>query len=420
MLMNPYLAAILILLALDYLLEMLSDKLNLGHMTEQVPEELRDCYDADRHARSQRYLLTNTRFDMLRNSIATPLTVLFILLGGFALVDRFVRAAGLGMIGTGLLFAGTLTLLAQCLDLPFSLYSTFGIEERFGFNRTTPATFVLDRLKGLGLLIVIGGPLFAVVLWFFDSAGPHAWLYAWALLTAVQLVMTVVAPVLLLPLFNKFEPLEEGELRHGIAEYAREQGFLLRGIFKIDGSRRSSKSNAYFTGLGRWKRIALFDTLIEKHSVPELLAVLAHEIGHYKLGHIWKYMLISVATNGLLFFLLSLFIERPGLYEAFGLHYEPIQGSYPIYAGFVFFGFLFAPVQRLLAIGGNCLSRHYEFAADAFAARTTGTPEAFIKALKRLSVDNLSNPTPHPFAVFLHYSHPPVLERIRALGQPET
>jgi STE24 endopeptidase len=277
-----------------------------------------------------------------------------------------------------------------------------------------------DLVKGLLLTTLIGGPVFAGLVWFFSRAGDLAWLYSWAGITAVQFLLIYIAPVFIMPLFNKFVPLDDGELKASISSYAEKEGFSLRGIFTMDGSKRSTKSNAYFTGFGRWRRIVLFDTLIEKHSVAELVSVLAHEVGHYKLKHIQKMLAVAVLSTGLMFFILSLFITRPGLYAAFGLEMAAIDGRTPVYAGLILFGFLYAPISLLLGLVQNRLSRKHEYEADAFAATTYGRPDAMIEALKKLSVDNLSNLTPHPLKVFLEYSHPPVLERIRAIRNAES
>ena len=413
--MNTYLIFVIALLIFSYLLDLIVDTLNICHIQTQIPEEFQGWFDDEKYAKSQRYLKETTRFDLISASVMLPLTVGFILLGGFKVFDQIARSANAGMIVTGLIFAGLLIVVSQIVSIPFSIYSTFVIEERYGFNKTTAKTFLLDLIKGLLLSIIIGAPVFAGILWFFAHAGSWAWFYSWVAVAVFQIFLLYITPVVILPLFNKFIPLEEGELRTEIEQYADRQQFKLKGIFKIDGSRRSSKSNAYFTGLGRWKRIALFDTLIEKQSVKELIAVLAHEVGHYKHGHIRKQIIISFVSSALMFFILSIFITRPGLYQAFGLEMTPINGVPPIYAGMLFFGFLYTPISILLGLFSSYLSRKYEYQADAFAVATTNQDADMISALKKLSVDNLSNLTPHPLKVFLEYSHPPVLERIQAI-----
>lgn len=414
--MNAYLIAVIGILILFWLKDVVVEWLNLKHLRADIPEAMRGVFDEERYRKSQRYLQTSTRFDLLQETLLLPLIIGFILLGGFRWFDDVARATGWGMIPVGLVFGGALILLYQLAQLPFQVYETFVIEQRFGFNKTTPGTFVIDLLKGLLLMALIGGPVFAAVLWFFAALGSNAWWVSWIALTAIQLFLAFIAPVTILPLFNKFTPLEEGSLRARIETYAKAQGFRLSGLFKIDGSRRSTKSNAYFTGFGRAKRIALFDTLIDKHTEDELLGVVAHEVGHWKLGHVRRMIVVSALSTGLLLYLLSLFIGRPGLYEAFGVAYAPVKGQPPVYAGLVFFGFLYTPISFVLSIAGHAMSRRHEFEADRFAAETTGAGEAMREALKKLSADNLSNLTPHPVKVALEYSHPPVLARLRALA----
>ena len=406
--MNGYLIFILALLLLSWLLSLVVERLNLGHLSTTIPDEFQGIYDEEKYAKSQRYLRDHTRLGEWQANLMLPLTIGFILLGGFSWVNAVAQAAAETMILQGLIFCGILTLGSQLIGLPFSLYSTFVIEARYGFNKTTGRTFVLDILKGWLLTVLIGAPILALILWIFSSV-PLAWLWAWGALAVIQLFILFIAPVVILPLFNTFTPLEPGELRTDIEAFAKNAAYTVSGIFKIDGSRRSTKSNAYFTGFGRTKRIALFDTLIEKHTRPELVAVLAHEVGHCKRGHIRKGIVISLASSLLMFFILAQFISRPALYAAFG-----IEGT-PLYAGLLFFGFLYAPISLLLGIASNMLSRRHEFEADAFAADATGGPDAMIQALKTLSVDSLGNLTPHPLKVFLEYSHPPVLARIKAL-----
>jgi STE24 endopeptidase len=413
--MNIYLLVILLLIVGDYLLNFIVDLANLRHVETRIPSEFEGWYDSEKYTKSQLYLRETTRFDLIRSSITTPIIIAFILLGGFRWIDDFARSAGGGVILTGLIFAAGLILLSQLLSLPFSIYSTFVIEERYGFNKTTPKTFIVDFFKELVLIAILGGLVFSGVIWFFTAAGTFAWLYSWIALTLVQFFLIYIAPVVILPIFNKFTPLDEGELKTSIHDYAQAQGFSLKGIFTMDGSKRSTKSNAYFTGFGRWRRIVLFDTLIEKHSIKELVSILAHEVGHYKLRHIHRMLITGVLSTGLMFYILSLFITRPGLYGAFGLEMAPVAGADPVYAGLIFFGFLYTPISMLIGLVQNILSRKHEYEADAYAVETAGDPNAMIEALKKLSVDNLSNLTPHPLKVFLEYSHPPVLQRIQAI-----
>jgi len=326
-------------------------------------------------------------------------------------VDQAARSVPGGMIVNGLMFAGLLLGLAWLVHLPFSVYATFVIEERYGFNRTTARTFILDQVKAILLTGVIGGVVLAIVLALFDQAGAVAWIYCWIAVSAFQLFMLFIAPVTILPLFNRFTPLAAGELKTAIESCAAAQGFKLQGIYTMDGSRRSAKANAFFTGFGKYRRIALFDTLIARHPVPELVAVLAHEMGHYKLGHIFRQTFWSLIASGFMFYLLSLLIQEPRLFQAFRMSQDSL------YAGLVLFGFLYIPVDTLISIISCWMSRRFEFEADAYAAAATGAGDTLVAALKRLSVQHLANLTPHPLKVWLDYSHPPVLRRIEALRQ---
>ncbi|MBT8340076.1 MAG: M48 family metallopeptidase, partial [Desulfatitalea sp.] len=332
--------------------------------------------------------------------------------GGFAWLDVWARGFGFGPVPTGMIYIGALALLKGIISQPFDIYSTFVIEARFGFNKTTWRTYVVDRMKALLLGVLLGGPLLAVILLFFEHAGVNAWWCCWLATVIFMLTVQYVAPTWIMPLFNRFDPLPEGELREAVIRYAREINFALDNIFVMDGSKRSTRANAYFTGFGRRRRIVLFDTLIEQHSTDALVAVLAHEMGHYKQNHIVKMLVIGIAQAGVMFYILSWFISFPGLFDAF---YVP---QVSVYAGLIFFGMLFSPINSLLGIAVNALSRRHEFSADRFAVATAPQGRALAEALKKLSVDNLSNLQPHPFYVFLNYSHPPVLERVEAIENP--
>lgn len=407
--MNIYAVIILVTIAIDFVLDITSNYLNLKSLSKEVPEEFKEVYDEETYARSQEYTKVRTKFGFLTGGFDLFLVLGFWFSGGFNWLDEIIRAWGFGELATGLFYIGLLIVAKMIINLPFSIYSTFVIEEKFGFNKTTPKIFVMDLIKGLGLSLLIGTPLLAGILWFFMYAGDLAWLYAWGAVTAFMLIMQYVAPTWIMPLFNKFTPLEEGELRTAIENYTEKVDFPLQGLFVIDGSKRSSKSNAFFTGFGKNKRVALYDTLIENHTNDELVAVLAHEIGHYKKKHIIKGMVTSILQSGVMFFLLSIFLNAEGLFEAFYME------EMSVYAGLIFFGMLYAPIDMILSVFMQILSRKHEFEADAFAAETTGKPKDMISTLKKLSKDNLSNLTPHWFYVWLNYSHPPVLTRIKAL-----
>ncbi len=412
--MKTYLIVILFILIGEYFFNLIVEILNLKNIESNLPDEFIGIYDSEKYEKSQKYLKETTRFELFTNTLMTFLTVLFILWGGFNIVDRFSRNFGFGEIITGLIFVAIIMLIMQAINIPLSAYSTFHIEEKYGFNKTSVKTFFLDILKSWILTIILGGIIFSVILWFFGKTGEFAWLYCWTAVTIFQIFVMFLAPVVIMPLFNKFTPIKDCELKTTLEEYAKKENFKLKGIFTMDGSKRSTKSNAFFTGFGKFRRIVLFDTLIEKHSTDELVSILAHEIGHYKKNHILVHLLISIITSGMMFYILSFFLNNPGLFKAFKMEHTSI------YASLFFFGFLYAPIEMVTSIFSNILSRKNEYQADEYSVKTYNKPSAMIMALKKLSVDNLSNLTPHPFKVFLSYSHPPVLERIKSIRKLES
>jgi len=407
--MNIYLVVILAIIIGNYILDLIIELLNVRSTEKELPGEFEGFYDLAKYKKSQEYLKDNTYFKLIQGTATTAVVLGLILSGGFNFIDSVARSFNFATISTGLIFIGILFFFFQIIGIPFSIYHTFVIEEKYGFNRTKPKTFILDILKSWLLLIIIGGLLLSLILWFFIKSDNLAWLFCWLGVTVFEFFIIFIVPIVIMPLFNKFTPLEEGELKGAIQAYAQSQNFKLKGLFRMDGSRRSSKSNAFFTGFGKYRRIVLFDTLIKNHGVDELVSVLAHEMGHYKKKHILQRMAISILTNGLMFFILSLFINNPGMFAAFRMD------NLSIYASLLFFSFLYTPINIILSLAGSILSRKHEYEADKYAAFTYKKPEAFILALKKLSVDNLSNLTPHPLKVFMSYSHPPVLERIKAL-----
>jgi len=387
-----------------------ADFLNLRTAGKELPEAFKGMYGVDQYRKSQEYLHVNTRFSWIVSIFSLAVTLLFWFGEGFPFLDKWTRSLDRGPVLAGMIYIGVLILLKVVISLPFSIYSTFVVEERFGFNKTKWTTFLADRVKGLFLAIMIGGPLLAGVLGFFIYAGPNAWLYCWITVTVFILTIQYIAPMWIMPLFNKFKPMDEGELKDAVMAYAKSIQFPLSNVFVMDGSKRSSKANAFFTGFGKNRRIVLFDTLVEQHSIEELVAILAHEMGHYKKKHIFKMMAIGVAQSGIMFFLLSLFISRQELFSAFYMEHVSVH------AGLIFFGMLYAPIDLFVGLFLQYFSRKNEYEADLFAVKTTKNPEAMSMSLKKLSVRNLSNLTPHPFYVFLNYSHPPVLERIQAIN----
>ena len=406
---NAFAVIILTALVLEFALKLVSDLLNLKSSKSKLPMVLLGIYKPEEYHKSQEYMRVTTRFGFVESCFTLLILLVFWFAGGFSWFDKLVTSWNLFPVVTGLFYIGILLFAYSLLRLPFDIYGTFVIEERFGFNRTTRRTFFMDLVKGLLLGILLGGLLLAGILALFQYVGIYAWLYCWVAVVIFSLAMQYVAPTWIMPLFNKYTPMQEGELKESILKYTGSVNFPIKNIFVMDGSKRSSKSNAFFTGFGRNKRIALFDTLIAQHTVPEMVAVLAHEVGHYKKKHILQGMIISVVHTGVLFFLLSIFLNSPGLYQAFGFTHQPI------YAGLLFFGLLYTPIELVLSILMQLLSRKNEYEADRFAAETIDEPHNMIDALKKLTATNLSNLTPHPFHVFLNYSHPPLLQRIQAI-----
>ncbi|MDA3926733.1 MAG: M48 family metallopeptidase [Kiritimatiellae bacterium] len=412
--MKPDLIYFLILafIILQFIFSEVIDYLNIKALDEHLPDEFKGVFDREKYKKSQDYLKVNTRFSGINSLVSISITVAFLALKGPGWLDGIVSSWADLWVWRSLSFVGVLYAFSTLTSIPFSAYGTFVIEERFGFNKTTVKTFIMDFLKSLGLTIVIGVPVYLALIWFFRTYSTNGWLLAWCALTLFSLVMMYVAPVWIMPLFNKFTPLDEGsELNVAIKAMCKKADFTLKGIYTMDGSKRSAKSNAFFTGFGKNKKIALFDTLIEKHTTEELVAVLAHEIGHYKKKHIFQSMALSFMTSALMLFLLGLFLKSRVVFTAFGIE------NPSVYTGLLLFGLVYAPISFVIGIFQSILSRKNEFEADRFAAEITGTPGVMIDALKKLSADNLSNLTPHPLKVFLEYSHPPVLQRIEALRE---
>jgi len=398
------------ILLFEYIVERILDYLNSTYWSNDLPAELSGIYDAEKYKKSQDYEKAKTRFSLLTSSVSLIAMLLVLIFGGFAWLDTFVRHHTLNPIVMALMFFGILGLVTDILSTPFSIYSTFVIEEKFGFNKTTPKTFILDKLKGWLLAAIIGGGLLALVVWIYLISGQWFWIIAWVVIGIFTIFMTMFYSNIIVPLFNKQTPLEEGNLRMAIEDFAKKVGFKLKNIFVMDGSKRSTKANAYFTGLGSKKRIVLFDTLIKDHTTEELVGVLAHEIGHYKKKHTLTGTIISLAQMGLMLYILSLFIGNPVLSNALGA----AEGSFHL--GILAFGLLYSPLSMILGLVMNLVSRKNEFTADRYAGENY-QPKPLQDALKKLSINHLSNLRPHPAYVFFYYSHPPLLQRLKALDK---
>lgn len=399
---------IVFLLVASFLTEAFLEYLNSLRRSESLPDELRSIYDEEKYRKSIHYEKAGQRFSLVRASFSMLLVLAMLFLGGFAWVDQVAREISSENIVITLLFFGIIMLAADILHLPFDWYGTFVIEEKFGFNRSTPAIFLTDKMKSWFLGILIGGGLLALITWFYYQTTNWFWIYSLVIISAFMVFMNLFYSTLIVPLFNKQTPLEEGELRENIDAMSRHAGFRLTDIFVIDGSKRSTKANAYFAGLGKKKRIVLFDTLINDLSVNEIVAVLAHEIGHYKKKHIISGMIISLIITAITLYILSVMVSNPALSEALGSE----QVSFHL--GLIAFGILYSPISAIFSLLTNWLSRKNEFEADRFAAEHH-SPGHLGSALVKLSVKNLSNLQPHPVYVFVHYSHPPLLKRLEAL-----
>jgi len=399
---------IIAIIVINFIIDKILDALNAKHFNDELPDVLKDVYDATEYKKSQNYKATKYKFSLITSLFSVVLTLGFLWFDGFAFVDTIARQYSNNPILTALIFFGIITIGSDILTTPFSYYSTFVIEEKFGFNKTTLKTFLLDKVKGWLMMAVVGGGILALIIWFYEVTGKHFWLYAWGLVAVFTLFMNMFFSKLIVPLFNKQAPLEAGDLRDKISAYAKIVGFKLDKIFVIDGSKRSTKANAYFSGFGSEKRVTLYDTLINDLDDEEIVAVLAHEVGHYKKKHIIFNLFASILLTGVTLYILSLFISNPALSQALGV----TTPSFHI--GLIAFGLLYAPISEITGLIMNVFSRTFEYQADNYA-KNTYKSEPLITSLKKLSKNSLSNLTPHPAYVFMHYSHPTLLERIKNL-----
>ncbi len=403
---------LLAILSFDFIFNKILEYLNIKSMKEELPDEVKGIYDEEKYKKSISYARANNKFGLLTSSFSFILSFVLLATGFFGWFDQQVHGFIVTEELVSLAFFGLLFLASDILNIPFQLYDTFVIEEKFGFNKTTSKTFILDKLKGYVLAGVIGGLILFVLLKLINLFGPDFWIYFWIVISVFILFINMFYTSLILPLFNKLTPLEDGELKDEIETYSKKIKFPLDNIFVIDGSKRSAKSNAFFSGIGKKKKIVLYDTLIENHSKEELVAVLAHEVGHFKKKHIITGYVLSILQTGFTLFIMSLIIFSPAMSEALG------GSQLAIHLNLLAFGILYSPISHFVGIFMNMLSRKNEFEADAFAKETyNGT---FLQqALKKLSVDNLSNLFPHPAYVFMNYSHPPLLKRLAAMNEQQ-
>ena len=405
---NPWYVLAVVGVVLMFHIDLIATFLNLSRFSLPLPKRLQALYDKDKLAHTAEYAGASARVDVIRDASFLAALLAFWWLGGFGWLHQQMLGLGWGEVGTGVATLAVLTLVQTVLSLPFQCWDIFGVETQFGFNRMTVGTFIGDQIKSLLLMAVLGLPVTALVIWFFATQ-PWAAVYAWVSVALFSIAMTWAAPRFIMPLFLKFKPLEDGPLRQAILDMAVRLKFPVMDVSVVDGSRRSSKANAFFAGFGKNKRIALYDTLIEGHTQEELLAVLAHEIGHQKRGHVPVHLIVGLLEMGLLFGLLHVGLKSKGLFDAFGVAGQPIG------MGMMLFSIVYRPLSTLLGLVTNAISRRHEFQADAFARDAVNGPQPLMDALMKLSSDHLSHPMPHPFYVGLHYSHPPLEQRLSAL-----
>lgn len=410
---KTYFYLFITIVSASFIFGLILDRLNTRHWCNGLPEKLRSIITADEYQKSISYYKQHESLSKIEECVSFVLIMLVLVYGGFGWLDSALNNFSNHFILLPLMFFGVLGLLSSLISLPFDVYSTFVIEERFGFNKTTIKTYFLDKIKGILLSIIIGGGMLTLIITIYHYTGNWFWILALGVIVVFSIFSVMFYSTLIVPLFNKQKPLEQGETRSAIESFAQKTGFKLDNIFVIDGSKRSTKANAYFTGFGKKKRIVLYDTLINKHTTNELVAILAHEIGHYKHRHILKGMVLSFFETGIVLFLLSRFID-PSTIIAQNIC-AALGASQPsFHVGVLAFGLLYSPISTVISSFTNKLSRHFEFQADRFAG-TYCDPNDLQEALKRLSVDHLSNLNPHPLYVFIHYSHPPLISRLEGL-----
>jgi len=407
---DNWLYLIIGLVIFNYLFSTVLDFINDKNWRTEIPSVMKDYYNTEKYLKARNYAKEKGRISLISSTLSTVITILFLAFKGYGLLDNIIsNYYDLPFLQTGFFFL-TLYILNDLISIPFSCYNTFIIEEKYGFNKTTVKTFVTDKIKGYLLTLVIGGGLLAASIYLVSILANGFWLWLWVGLAILMLLINMFYADLIVPIFNKLTPLETGTLRKKIESYTKKVGYSLKNIYIIDGSKRSSKANAFFSGIGPRKTIALYDTLIEKHTEEELVAVLAHEVGHFKKKHVFTSLFLTIFQLGLMCFLLELCIKETGISSALG------GNNTSFHLGLLAFSILYSPIGTIISVLMNINSRKNEFEADEYA-KSTYNGESLQLALKKLSVDSLSNLYPHPFYTFMHYSHPPLLERLEALNK---
>ena len=398
------------ILLIKFVIDSVLNHLNAKHFNDALPNDVSDVYDINEYQQSQSYKKTNHNFSKITSLFSLITTLLFFFFNGFSIVDEIARGFSNNIIIITLIFFGIIIIGSDIISIPFSLYKTFVIEEKFGFNKSTKKLFFLDKIKGLLMTIILGGSILSIITWFYEFTGNYFWIYTWLLITTFSVFLNMFYSKLIVPLFNEQTILEEGDLKNEIVKYVNSVGFKANNIYVLNGSKRSTKANAYFSGFGNQKRITLYDTLINDLENNEIVAVLAHEVGHYKRKHILYNLTSSIILTGFALFVLSLFIKTPLLSLALGV-------SHPsFHIGLIAFGILYSPVSQILGVFMNYMSRKFEYQADNYA-KNTFSASPLISSLKKLSKNSLSNLTPHYLYVFFHFSHPTLLDRIKNLNK---
>jgi len=398
------------ILLIKFVIDSVLNHLNAKHFNDTLPNDVSDVYDINEYQQSQSYKKTNHNFSKITSLFSLITTLLFFFFNGFSIVDEIARGFSNNIIIITLIFFGIIIIGSDIISIPFSLYKTFVIEEKFGFNKSTKKLFFLDKIKGLLMTIILGGSILSIITWFYEFTGNYFWIYTWLLITTFSVFLNMFYSKLIVPLFNEQTILEEGDLKNEIVKYVNSVGFKANNIYVLNGSKRSTKANAYFSGFGNQKRITLYDTLINDLENNEIVAVLAHEVGHYKRKHILYNLTSSIILTGFALFVLSLFIKTPVLSLALGV-------SHPsFHIGLIAFGILYSPVSQILGVFMNYMSRKFEYQADNYA-KNTFSASPLISSLKKLSKNSLSNLTPHYLYVFFHFSHPTLLDRIKNLNK---
>jgi STE24 endopeptidase len=407
--MHNYIFFLIIIIPVaGYLLERYLEHLNGKMWSEKLPQKLKGICSEDEYRKSQLYDRENKKLSFWSSSFNLAVILLMIVTYGFSFLDELARTLSMNLIIISLIFFGIIGLGSDLINIPFAAYDTFVIEKKYGFNTTTVRTFITDHIKSWFIALLIGAPVLGLITWFYYKTGKNFWVYAWALITAFTIFINFFYSELIVPLFNKQKPLEAGTLRDKIEQFSAKTGFRLRNIYIIDGSKRSTRANAYFSGFGPKKRIVLFDTLLKEMSEDEIVAVLAHETGHYKKRHVLLNLLMSVFLTGFMLYLFSLVVNSLSFSLALG------SESTSFHLGLIVFGILYSPLSLIIGLGSNYISRRNEFSADRFA-KEHHDAGILASALRKLSVKNLSNMLPHPLYVFFHYSHPPLLQRLEKL-----